>query len=841
MIPVHSAERQLLSDLVPNSGLPIEEAIAPLRSALINNRNAVLVAPPGAGKTTLVPLRLINEPWVNGLKIIMLEPRRLAARAAAVRMAALLGENVGETVGYQTRDERRIGSSTIIEVLTEGVLTRRLQSDPSLEGTALVIFDEVHERNLPTDTGLAFLLDAISNWNANTKILAMSATAQSDLFAHVLADSTGDAPIIFSDGRIFPVDVRYVPKQKEARLENSVADTVLTALRDDDGDILVFLPGIAEINRTQALLTERVPPNVDIVRLAGALAFEEQDAALRSAGDGKRRVVLSTDIAETSLTVEGVHIVIDAGLARTPRIDARTGLTEIVTVTSSRASSDQRSGRAGRVRPGVAYRLWSRIEDATRLAHLPAEITQTDLTGLALEIAAWGTPIEDLKFLDVPPDKTMRLATETLQILHLVNTNGDINSLGRKVLTLPLHPRLGTMVARHRDDPAQGWIACIIAALLDERDIMRGRPDDTPSDLALRIKAVTDLESHDLIDRGALRRVQHSARDIAKRASITPNTFVSVDIIDKTCGPILLSAYPDRLAMRRSSAGQFVMRSGGGLQCDNKDSLAKEQFIVAADINAQRGTARLRRAAAVDIDVIAPVLGDDVEVESYLLWDKQLDDLVQRVVRKVGNIRIDERNLTAVPGPDTTEALIERVRATTFGCLSGGAGLQFRQRIAFARHHLGDQWPDTSNKHLIATIDHWLSPYLVGASGKKDLVAIDLTMILQAELGWDKSSQLDEIVPRYFSPPRGREVEINYADPALPTAAVRVQHLFGITIHPTVLDGQVPIRLQLLSPADRPIQVTSDLAGFWSGSWSQVRKEMAGRYPKHDWPTNPSL
>lgn len=830
-----------MSDLVPHSGLPIEEAIAPLREALSTHRHGVLVAPPGAGKTTLVPLRLLTESWVNGQKIIMLEPRRLAARAAATRMATLLGENVGDTVGYQTRDERRIGPNTRIEVLTEGVLTRRLQHDPTLEATALVIFDEVHERNLPTDTGLTFLLDAIATWDAPTKILAMSATAQSDLFSQVLAYNGNNAPVVFSDGKIFPVDVRYIPRQKDSRIESSVSDAVLTALRHDEGDILVFLPGIAEINRTQNLVQEKVGAHVDVVRLAGALPFEEQDSALRPSSGGKRRVVLSTDIAETSLTVEGVHIVIDAGLARTPRLDPRTGLTEIVTITSSRASADQRSGRAGRVRPGVAYRLWSRIEDATRLAHLPAEITQTDLTGLALDIAAWGTPIDSLKFLDVPPEKTMRIAYDTLRSLHLIDDTGAVTTLGRHVLSLPLHPRLGTMVARHRDDPAQGWIACILAALLDERDIMRGRPDDTPSDIALRVKAVTDLESHDLIDPGALRRVQHSARDIARRASISAQTFVSVDVIDKICGPILLSAYPDRLAMRRSSVGQFVMRSGGAVHCDNKDLLAKEQFIVAADITAQRGTPRLRRAAAVDIDVIAPVLGDDVEVESYLLWDKQLDDLVQRVVRKVGNIRIDERDLEPIASPETTEALIDKVRATTFACLAGGASLQFRQRVACIRHHLGESWPDTSNKHLLATIDEWLTPYLVGATGKKDLHGIDLTMIIQAQLGWDRSAQLEELVPASFTTSRGRQIDINYADPTSPTVAIRVQDLYGVTVHPTVMNGALPLRLQLLSPANRPIQVTSDLPGFWSGSWAQVRKEMAGRYPKHEWPINPSL
>lgn len=833
--------RQRLSKDPAHSGLPIEEVVPSLREALTQRRHAVLVAPPGAGKTTMVPLRLINEPWIENRKIVMLEPRRLAARAAATRMASLLNEKVGDTVGFQTRDERRIGPSTRIEVLTEGVLTRRLQSDPSLSEVALVIFDEVHERNLPTDTGLAFLLDAIATWDAPTKILAMSATAQADLFARVLADSHGAAPIITSAGRTYPVDIRYLPRQRDERLEASVARAVVHALGNDDGDILVFLPGIAEINRVQKLLREQVRTEVDVVRLAGALPYEEQDASLRVADNGRRRVVLSTDIAETSLTVDGIHIVVDAGLARVPRLNARTGLTEIVTVTSSKASAEQRSGRAGRVREGVAYRLWSRIEDATRQLHLPAEITQTDLAGLVLEIAAWGTDIAELQFLDPPPPKTVTLAQDILHMLHLLDSNNAITPLGRSVLTVPLHPRLGTMVVLHRDDAAQGWLACLLAALLDERDIMRVRPDEAPTDIALRTKALIGLDTHDVVDHGASRRVLATARDIARRSSITPDIDLSPDFIDAMCGPLLLSAYPDRLAMRRSSAGQFVMRFGGAVVCNTKDSLATEQFIVAADINAQRNSAQLRRGAAIDLHFIAPVLGDDVEVESYLLWDKQRDDLVQHVVRKVGNIRIDEQDLTPVPGAETTAALLERVRATQFNCLGNGGALGFRQRILFLRHHRGDEWPDVSQKTLLETLNTWLAPYLVGATGKKDLASLDLTMILQSDLGWDRSSQLDELAPRQYLPPRGKPVDINYADPDAPSIAIRVQHLYGLTQHPCVLNGSVPLRLQLLSPADRPIQVTSDLPGFWSGSWADVRKEMAGRYPKHDWPIDPSL
>ena len=753
----------------------------------------------------------------------------------------MLGEEVGGTVGYQTRDERRIGPGTRIEVLTEGVLTRRLQNDPALENTAVVIFDEVHERNVPTDLGLAFLLDARRQLGSDTRVLAMSATAQVEVFRRALAGGDDPAPLVQSDGRMHPVDVRWLPRSRDERLENAVASAVSTALRDDEGDILVFLPGVGEINRAADLLRAQLPTHVSVHRLAGALPLQEQDAALAPSDPGHRRVVLSTDIAETSLTVDGVHIVIDAGLARVPRLDVRTGLTEIVTVTSSKASADQRSGRAGRVRPGVAYRLWSRMEDSTRLPHLPAEITQVDLAGPALEIAAWGTPADDLVMLDPLPPKSLAAAHETLRMLHLLDTSLRPTLLGREVLGLPLHPRLGTMVARNRSMKKQGWIACMVAALLEERDIMRGRPSELPTDLALRVRILAGLEGHDAADRGAVRRVSDSARDIARRARIDHDTFVSADEIDVLTGQVLLAAYPDRLAMARQTAGQFLMRGGGGVMCGPKDSLAREKFVVAADIDGGRGNSQLRRGAAVDSQHIAPVLGDDVEVESYLVWEKSRDDLVMKVTRKVGSLRIDERDLQPVPGQETTDALLERVTATSMNVLGGSdAADELRARVAFLRHHLGDTWPDLSRRTMLATLGEWLVPFLGGATGRADLQRVDLVIVMQSMLGWDKSADVDRLAPRMFSPPKGRPVPVNYADPDVPTVAVRVQHLFGTHTHPTVLDGRVPLRVQLLSPADRPIQVTSDVPGFWAGSWAEVRKEMAGRYPKHDWPVNPN-
>lgn len=838
MTQAHSAARPHLSE-----SLPVEEVLAELREALATHGGGVLVAPPGAGKTTTVPLRLLGEPWLDGNKIVMLEPRRLAARAAARRMSEIVGDDVGGLIGYQTRDERRMSARTRIEVVTEGVLTRRLQSDPALDGVGLVIFDEVHERNVPTDVGLALLLDARRSLRPNLRVLAMSATAQADTFARLLGDTNRPAPIITSDGRMHPVDVRYVARRRDDSLETAIAATVQTSLRTDDGDMLVFLPGIGEINRVRDHLIGALPSDVAVQRLAGALPFDEQDAALRPDAQGRRRIVLSTDIAETSLTVDGVNVVIDAGLARVPRLDQRTGLTRLTTVTTSRASAEQRSGRAGRLRPGVAYRLWSRIEDSTRLAHLPAEISQVDLCSVVLEVAAWGSDFDALPFPEVPPQRSVQLARDTLRMLHAIDDDDHITSHGRALLALPLHPRLASMVIHAQDDLGDdaAWLACILAALIEERDIMRGRPDSLPTDIALRASIVCGSFSDERADRGAVRRVADAAKDIARRRNIDHSRALPESVIAHLSGALLLVAYPDRLAKNRGTKGQFVMRAGGGAWLHERDELATEAFVVAADVDGDRKSTRIRRGASVYADQVALVLGDDVIEEVTLQWDKERNDLVRTVTRKCGSLRLDERVGPAQVDKETEKALVDRVRFTSLRILSWDDRARSTQRrMLFARKHLGGAWPDVSDKTLTTTLNEWFAPFIAGCTCRADLEALDVDMLLRSQLSWDTSRELESLAPATLLLPNSKEVSIDYSDIDRPLVSVRVQRVFGMSSHPTLLGGQVPIVMELLSPADRPIQVTSDLPGFWSGSWADVRRDMAGRYPKHDWPVDPT-
>jgi ATP-dependent helicase HrpB len=800
-----------------------------VRDALSSAGNAVLTAPPGAGKTTVIPLRLLDEPWLAGRRIVMLEPRRLATRAAARRMASLLGEDVAMTAGYRTRDERRVGPSTRIEVVTEGILTRRLQTDPSLPGVGLVVFDELHERNLQADLALALVLDARPALRPELRLLAMSATLEAARVAALL----GDAPVVESEGRAHEVTVRWVPRRPKERLDAATTAAVRRAVAEEDGDVLVFLPGAADIRRVEAALRGgALPPEVDVRPLFGALSAAEQDAALALSPPGRRRVVLATDIAETSLTVEGVRVVVDSGESRTPRFDARSGLTKLRTGPISRASAEQRAGRAGRTAPGVAYRLWSKLEHAARRPHPDPEIASVDLAGFALELAVWGADPSSLRFLDPPPARALEEAQSLLAMLGAVDAGGRPTTLGRKMSELPLHPRLARMVIGAVDHHL-GWTACVLAALLEDRDVLRGRPDDLPTDVAERVALIAGPTlRHHLADSGAVHSARRRAGELARRAGVKQHA-----LDPGRSGSVLGLAYPDRLAQARGGA-RFRLRNGAGAWVPAADPLAGEQFLAVAEIDAGRGDGRIRLAAGLDpadIDAVA----EDAEDSVTVTWDAGRDDLRAKVERRLGSIVLSATDGPAPPGPVTARALVGRVRSTRLGALRWtDRARALQERAAFARRTFGDTWPDLSDAALLATLDDWLAPLLHHATGRADIEALDMTAALRSRLGHQLVRRLDEVAPTTLPVAGGRRVAVDYSG-GQPVMAVRVQDLFGTATHPTVADGRVPVVLQLLSPAGRPVQVTADLPGFWAGTWAAVRKDMAGRYPKHAWPVDP--
>jgi ATP-dependent helicase HrpB len=834
----------------PLTDLPVEACVDRVRTALATSGHGVLQAPPGAGKTTIVPLRLLDEPWLAGGRIVMLEPRRLAARAAARRMADLLGEQVGDTVGYITRDERRSGRTTRVEVVTEGILTRRLQRDASLAGVGLVVFDEIHERNLQSDLALALTLDARSVLRPDLRLLAMSATLDTDRVATLLGRPDAPAPIIASEGRAHPVEIRWRPPGPVDRPAEATAAAVLEALAVDAGDVLVFLAGAADIRQVGSLLARSVPPDVDVRPLFGSLPRAEQDAALDPSPPGRRRVVLATDIAETSLTVEGVQVVIDAGQVRSPRFDARSGLTRLHTGTNSRASAEQRSGRAGRTGPGVAYRLWPEAEHGRRSPFAPPEITTVDLAGLALELAVWGTGADDLAFLDPPPPGALADAHRLLIELGAIGADHRVTAAGRQMAELPVHPRLAHMVtvAAAR---GLGATACAMAALLEERDVLRGRPDELPADIAERVRLIVDAAAdHPSADRSARQLVRRRARELARRMKLPEPT--AADDALTACGTVLALAYPDRIAQARGG-GQFRLRHGSGAWLPEGDALIGEPFLVIAELGSAGGAIggavggigrhqaggadhRIQLAAGLDLADVEQTVGDAIEQA----WEPGRDDLRRKDERRLGALVLASSDGPAGPGPDTLAALLGRVRGAGLGILQWSESARSLQaRARFARRAFGDDWPDVSDGALLASIDDWLAPRLVAATRRADLERIDMTRALRDQLGHYRLPELDRMVPTTLEVASGRRVAIDYSGDD-PTMAVRVQDLFGTTTHPTIAAGRVPVVLHLLSPAGRPVQVTADLPGFWAGSWNDVRKDMAGRYPKHAWPLDPA-
>lgn len=819
---------------VRDTGLPIEDVIGEVRDALTDPGIGVLTAEPGAGKTTVVPLRLLDEPWLTGT-ILVLEPRRVAARAVARRMAELLGERVGDTVGWRTRDDTKVGSNTRIEVITEGILTRRIQRDPNLPGVSAVLFDEFHERSVHADLGLALTLEVRESIRPDLRLLVMSATIDAQAVAALLSpDSKAQAPIVECAGRTFPIDIRWKPRKGRDKIERAVTAAVDEALKEP-GDVLVFLPGVGEIRRTVAELGRRVDARV--LPLYGALPSDEQDAALRSI-PGQRRVVVSTDVAETSLTVDGIGSVVDAGLARRPRYDAASGLSKLVTVSHSKASADQRAGRAGRLGPGVAFRLWSKMEHASRPSHDQPEILQIDLANVVLEALAWGVAgPHELRLLDTPSEASIGEAFEVLAMLGAVDSNDHrITADGRRMLALPLHPRLGAMVAAVGDGPL-GWPAAVLASLLEERDVISGRPSERPVDLWTRVQLVVDETfNHPDADRRAVRSVRSRSRQLLRRTGAS-ETVVSVDDLGRS----LSLAYPDRIAQKRAGqGGRFRLRNGIGAEVDRTDPLAHEDMLVVAELAGDKRNVRIRLAAGIDALDVELGFASDITERVFFGWDDDQNDLVQRVERRLGALDFGTHKQAIEPSAEVTAALVDRIVTTKLGAVRwSDKARAFQARVELVAAHRPDaiaaRIDDSALRERAYEI---FAPWLGDATGRSDVEQLNMLDVLRAQMTWDEVQSIDQLAPTQLTFARGRQVTVDYSGET-PKVSVRAQDAYGTMNTPTILDGDVPVTVELLSPANRPIQVTADLAGFWSGSWSEVRKDMAGRYPKHDWPERP--
>ncbi|MCV6597559.1 MAG: ATP-dependent helicase HrpB [Mangrovicoccus sp.] len=796
--------------------LPIEEALPELLSAMQSRGVAVLQAPPGAGKTTRVPLALA-EAAPNAGRIVMLEPRRLAARAAAARMADTLGTPLGQEVGYRIRGEAKVSRVTKIEVVTEGVLTRMLQSDPDLPGVGTVIFDEFHERSLQADLGLALSWDARQGLREDLNLLVMSATLDAEPVAAMLED----APVITSQGRSFPVQTRWLerPRRKTARLEQEVADLVITALGESEGGLLVFLPGEGEIRRTLGALEPRLPKGCVLRPLYGALDLKAQRAAV--APDPKaRKIVLATAIAETSLTIEDVRVVVDAGLARRAQFDPGTGMSRLVTQRVTRAEAVQRQGRAGRVAPGLCYRLWTKGEEGGMAAFAPPEIARTDLTGLALELAQWGAAPEDLAFLTPPPEGALAEARALLRDLGALDGKLRLTDHGKALGKLPLHPRLAHMAL------VAGRQAAPLAALLNDRDPLR----NAGVDLAKRLEALKAPHRAVPAARGALERIGSEAKRLAKALPDHSEPM--------SPGEMAALAYPDRIGLRRAGEDPRWLLSGGrGAVMEPSDALAGARLIVATDLDGAGREARLRQAVEITESALRAVAGDRLHWVERCAWDKRSRQVRARRQECLGALVLRDEHWRDVPPESLAEAALDGVRELGLAALGGQKALSLlRARLAVARPEAADL-PDPREDALLASAEHWLLPHLSGARSAGDLSTVDAGGALAQSLSWPQSQSLDRIAPPHYTTPLGRKLAIDYAS-APPQIALRLQELFGETRHPSV--GGVPLRLELLSPAGRPIAVTSDLPGFWRGGYGDVRKDMRGRYPKHPWPEDPT-
>jgi ATP-dependent helicase HrpB len=812
--------------------LPVTEVIAELEAALRREGRAVLQAPPGAGKTTTVPLALLRAGIAGDQRIVMLEPRRVAARAAAHRMADLLGERVGETVGFRTRTETRVGPRTRVEVVTEGILTRRLQRDPTLDGIGLVIFDEFHERSLVADLGLALTLHSRALVREDLNVLVMSATLDAAGVARLL----GDAPVVTARGQVFPVETRYAPPRDPKAMDASVASVVHRAAREHEGDVLVFLPGAPEIHRVRNLLGS--VPGCEVLALFGGLSADEQDRAVRPADH--RRVVLATAIAETSLTIPGVRVVVDAGLARRAKFSPRSGMTRLETVRVSRATADQRRGRAGRVAPGVCYRLWNEHDELVPAA-LP-EIIEADLAPLALELAVAG--IDDpaqLSWIDPPAGASFAAATNLLRELSLLDDAGRLTAAGRAAAALPLHPRLAHMIL-HAAAGAPRRLACDLAALLNDRDFIRFDGATDP-DLRLRLEICDSARSarglsappgstvhRESVDR-IVREADRLFADVA-RAQVPGGTQPA------DAGLLAALAWPDRVAIgRKGQRGRYVTRGGSDITVDASTHIAGEEFIVAVEVDGRRPVSKAYLAVPIERSTVETLFAGQVETVREVAWDPQREAVAAVERRKLGAIGLSERTIQA----DSTDVAVALMQAAIGRGLLDDEDLRAEvDRIAFARSIEPERWPEISVEELERTASSWLLPALSGMRTLADASRANLAEAFLATLDFRERRRLDEIAPRTIVVPTGSRIRVDYRDAAAPAIAVRIQEVFGMAESPRVGLNRVPVTMHLLSPAQRPVQVTRDLAGFWKHSYFDVRKDLRGRYPRHPWPDDPA-
>ncbi len=797
--------------------LPIHAVLEALKGAMAQTSAVVLAAPPGAGKTTVVPLALLDQPWLGGGKILVLEPRRLAARAAADRMAASLGQKAGGIVGYRTRLQSRIGPDTRIEVVTEGVFTRMILDDPGLEGVGAVLFDEFHERSLDADLGLALARDSQTVLRDDLRLLVMSATLDIAGVSKLL----DGAPVIEAEGRMFPVETRYLGRNPVERFEDAMAKAVVQALHDETGSVLAFLPGQGEIHRTVQRLKERLrDPSVDVVALYGALDKGEQDRAIEPAAPGRRKVVLATSVAETSLTIEGVRVVIDGGLSRVPRFEPSSGLTRLATVKVSRSSAKQRRGRAGRVEPGVCYRLWDEEQTRGLVAHQRPEIQEADLTAFALDLARWGAKsVEGLALLDPPPAGAMAEARKALTRLGALDAKGDLTAHGRRLTRIPLAPRLAHMAAV-ASDQGDALGGARIAAVLSEPGL-----------------GGNGVDLHDRL-KGLERDRSPRGRDAMKLAERWARAAGAGRDGEVDAGLLLAEACPERIARARGKPGELLLASGRGAFIEPTDHLAREAWLAVAELGGGDTRDRVRLAAALDAATLERNLAHLIEVADRLTREPSGKPVIRRI-RRIGALVLDEKVVGAPDRATMTAALKAEIETDGLGALNWGEQARaLRARLAFLRG-LDEAWPDISDEGLLASREDWLWPLLDGARSLADISDGRLAEALRGLIPWDLQRKLDDLAPTRLTTPLG-SAGIDYAAEGGPRVEIRVQELFGVKAHPTVGGGRAPLTLSLLSPARRPVQVTKDLPGFWAGSWSAVRSEMRGRYPRHPWPEDPA-